>query len=127
MGTFDWAVDLAKEMIDENGESAPLTVYSTTTPDPAYPNETGKSDETVVPARAVFLNYNAQESGQTYSDGTTIHRDDKKVLVAAKGLVADPNINGIITRANGDVFRIIKIKQLDPAGDKIFFELQARR
>lgn len=127
MTAFQWAIDLAKQLIDKNGEAVTLTVYTTTIPDPAFPNESGDSVPQVVPARAVFLNYNTQEAGKTYNDGTEIHRDDKKVLVAAKGLVASPNLQGTITRANGTIFRIVKIKGLDPDGPSIYFELQARR
>ncbi len=127
MTAFQWAIDLAKQLIDRNGEAVTLTMYTTAIPDPDFPNEAGDSVPQNVPARAVFLNYNTQESGKTYSDGTEIHRDDKKVLMAAKGLVADPNLQGTITRADGTIYRIVKIKCLDPDGPSIYFELQARR
>lgn len=127
MTAFQWAIDLAKQLIDANGEASVVKVFTTTTPDPNFPNETGQSAETVVPARAVYLNYNAKEAGTTYPDGTEIHRDDKKVLMAAKGLIKAPNLQGTITRANGDIFRIIKVKCLDPDGPAIYYEVQARR
>lgn len=127
MTAFQWAIDLAKQLIDANGEAATVTVFTTTTPDHNFPNETGVSTETVVPARAVFLNYNTKEAGTTYPDGTEIHRDDKKVLIAAKGLSKYPNLQGTIKRANGDIFRVIKVKALDPDGPAIYFEVQARR
>lgn len=127
MTAFQWAIDLAKQLINANGEEVSLKVFTTTVPDPNFPNETGPSSETVVPARAVFLNYNTKEAGTTYPDGTEIHRDDKKVLVAAKGLVASPNLQGTIVRASGTIYRLIKVKSLDPDGPSIYFELQARR
>lgn len=126
MTAFQWAIDLAKQLIDANGEAATVTVF-TTTPNPDFPNETGESTETVVPARAVFLNYNTKEAGTTYNDGTDIHRDDKKVLMAAKGMAKFPNLQGTVTRANGDIFRIVQVKALDPDGPAIYFEVQARR
>lgn len=125
MGTFDWAIDLAKQLIDANGEACGIAVFHSVD-GPAGPQETTNSTVTAIACRAVFLNYNTKEAGQTYQDGD-IHRDDKKVLVAAKGLVASPNLNGEIARANGDVFRILKIKCLDPAGPAIYYELQVRR
>lgn len=126
MTAFQWAIDLAKQLIDANGEAATVTVF-TTTSNPDFPNETGESTETVVPARAVFLNYNTKEAGTTYKDGTEIHRSDKKVLMAAKGMSKFPNLQGTITRANGDVFRIVQVKTLDPDGPAIYFEVQARQ
>lgn len=126
MTAFQWAIDLAKQLIDANGEAAVLTVYETVA-NPDFPNEQAPSEERSFPARAVFLNYNDKEAGQTYKDGTEIHRDDKKVLMAAKGLPFSPNLQGSITRANGSVLRIVKIKSLDPDGPSIYFEVQARR
>ncbi len=127
MTAFQWAIDLAKELIDANGEASVVKVFTTTTPDPNFPNETGDSVPQTVPARAVYLNYNTKESGATYSDGTEIHRDDKKVLMAAKGMINAPNLQGTITRANGLIYRIIKVKCLDPDGHAIYYEVQARR
>ena len=127
MTAFQWAIDLAKQLIDANGEASVVTVFTTTTPDPAFPNETGESVPQTVPARAVYLNYNTKEAGTTYADGTEIHRDAKKVLMAAKGLVNAPNLQGTITRANGTIYRIIKVKCLDPDGPAIYYEVQARR
>ena len=127
MADFKWAVDLAKQLIDANGEAATIKVYTTVTPNPLRPMEAGESTEQSVVARAVFLNYNTQDAGKTYQDGTVIHLDDKKVLAAAKGLVFDPNLQGTITRETGEVFRVVKIKLLDPGAQKIFFELQVRR
>jgi len=126
MGRFDSSQLLAKRLIDLNGEDAVVTVFTTTTPDPTKPWLPGESTPQDVPVRAVFLNYNTQESGKTYADGTDIHRDDKKVLIAALGLPVDPNLQGTITRQDGTKFRVIKVKLLDPNGQKILFEVQAR-
>lgn len=127
MGRFDSSQLLAQRLIDLNGETATLTVFTTVTPDPDKPWLPGDSAEQDVPVRAVFLNYNDQEAGKTYADGTEIHQDDKKVLIAALGLTIDPNLQGTITRQDGTVLRIVKVKLLDPNGQKILFEVQARR
>lgn len=127
MGRFDSSAALAKRLIDLNGETAILTVFASQTQDPDKPWLSDDSAEQSEAVRAVFLNYNTQEAGRTYAPGSEIHRDDKKVLVAALGLTLDPSLQGNITRADGTVFRIVKIKLLDPAGQRILFELQARR
>ena len=127
MGRFDSSAALAQRLIDLNGETATLTVYTSTTPDPDKPWLSEESTEQAVPVRAVFLNYNDQDAGRRYAPGSDIQRDDKKVLIAALGLSVDPNVQGTITRQDGSVLRIIKIKTLDPAAQKILFEVQARR
>lgn len=126
MGRFDSSQLLAKRLIDLNGESVTIKLF-TTQPVPGKPWLPGQSVEQDVPAKAVFLNYNTQDSGKTYSDGTEIHRDDKKVLIAAQGLTADLNLQSTLTRQDGTVFNVLKIKLLDPNGQKILYEVQARR
>jgi len=127
MTAFQWAIDLAKQLIDANGEAVTVTVFSSSTPDPEFPNEQGPSTSTVVPGRAVFLNYTVKEAGTTYKDGTEIHRTDKKVLMAAKGMPVAPNLQGTITRASGEIFRIKQVLTLDPDGPSIYYQLQARK
>lgn len=126
MRRFDSSQLLAKRLIDLNGEDAVVTVFTSTTPDPDKPWLPGESAAQDVPVRAVFLNYNTQDSGRTYADGSDIQRDDKKVLIAALGLTADPNLQGTITRQDGTKLRVLKVKLLDPNGQKILFEVQAR-
>lgn len=128
MRRFDSAQALAKRLIDLNGEAATLTVFTSTTPDPDKPWLPGDSASQDVPVKAVFLNYSLKEAGQTYGDGTEIHKDDKKILIAAIGLGADPNLQGTILRADGVTkLRIIRVKLLDPNGQKILFEVQGRQ
>lgn len=124
MGRFDSSQRLAQRLIDLNGEVATLTVFATTTPDPAKPWLPGESTPTQVPARLLFLNYGPSTM---YAPDSDIHRGDKKVLVAAQGLAADPNLQGTVTRVDGSVYRIVSIKQLDPSGQKIMYELQVRK
>lgn len=127
MGRFDSQQATAKRLIDLNGEDAVLRVFTETITDPLKPWLPGDSTQQDVPVRAVFLNYSAPDAGKTYTDGTEIHRDDKKVLIAASGLATEPNMKGLIVRQDGTVFRVIKIKLLDPNGQKILFEVQVRR
>lgn len=126
MTAFQWAIDLAKELIDQNGEACEVTVF-TSQVDPDHPNESLPSAALTFPARAVWLNYGTKEAGTTYQDGTQIHRDDKKVLMAAKGMPVAPNLQGTIARGNGEKYRIIVVKGLDPDGPSIYFEVHARQ
>jgi hypothetical protein len=127
MGRFDSEQLVAEQLIDLNGEDATLETYSTNPPDPARPWLTGVNTTTQVPVRAVFLNYSSNEAGVTYADGTEIHQDDKKILIAARGLGSVvPNLQGCVTRQDGTKYRIIKVKTLDPAGQRILHEVQGR-
>lgn len=127
MGRFDSSAALAKRLIFLNGEVVTLTVYASAAADPDKPWLSADSAPATEETKAVFLNYNIVEAGRTYAPGSEIHRDDKKVLIAAKDLTLAPNMQGTITRADGTVFRVVKVKCLDPAGQEILFEVQARR
>ena len=124
MARFDSAQALAQRLIAKNGEDVTVTVFTTNIPDANKPHLAGNSTPQSVSAKAVFLNYNTQDSAKTYADGSDIHRDDKKVLIAAKDVTI--NLQGTITRQNGMKYRIIKVKLLDPNGQKILYEVQVR-
>lgn len=126
MGRFDSQQLLAKRLISLNGEDATIT-NMTTGEVPGKPHLNGPASETQIPCKAVFLNYTTQDAGKRYEDGTEIHLDDKKVLVAAHGLSEVPSLQSKITRADGTVYRVIKVKTLDPNGQKILYEFQVRK
>lgn len=126
MGRFDSQQLLAKRLISLNGEDAVITNQSTQdVVDKPWLN--GPAVPTPINCKAVFFNYTTQDAGKRYEDGTEIHLDDKKVLVAAHGLSAVPDIQSTITRADGTVYRVMKVKLLDPNGQKILFEFQVRK
>lgn len=128
MGVFDSDIQTAKDLIDENGEDAVIrrTVPGARPipdPEPWKPVAPSISE---VPVRAVFLNYNIQGAGEPYVDGSLIKTGDKKVLVAAAD-IQDITASDIIIRANGDKYKIVIPKLLDPNGQKILWTLQARQ
>lgn len=129
MGQFDQEIEMALELIAENGEDAELKVLTTT--DGPNPWDAGVPAEQVLTAKMVFLNFasqsNALSTGERYFEGTLIHAGDKKVLLAAKGLAFAPNINALVTRADGTVWKIVQLKGLDPNGQKILYTMQARQ
>lgn len=129
MGVFDGEQKDALELVTEFGEDAQLTVMTTT--DGANPWDTGVPSEQVLTARMCFLNFASQSdatgTGERYFEGTLIHAGDKKVLLAALGLAFAPNINALITRADGTVWKVVQMKGLDPNGQKILYTMQARQ
>lgn len=126
MGRFDSQQLLAKRLISLNGEDAVIKIQ-TTTDVPGKPHLNGPTTEVIVECKAVFLNYNVQDAGKRYEDGTEIHLDDKKVLVAAHGLSAVPTLQSTITRADGTVYRVKNMKVLDPNGQHILYEFQVNK
>ena len=128
MGVFDDDIATAKELITESGESAFIRrVVPGARPIPdlqpwvAVPPTT--SD---IPVSAVFLNYNFQSSGEPHVGGSLIKAGDKKVLIAAAD-IGDITASDLIVRANGDVWKVVNPKLLDPNGQKILWTVQAGR
>lgn len=126
MGRFDSSIALARRLISVNGEDA--TITNQRVGDVAgKPWLNGPATKTTITCKAVFLNYTTQDAGKRYSDDTEVHLDDKKVLVAAQGLTAVPDLPATITRADGTEYRVLKIKLLDPNGQRILYEFQVRK
>lgn len=125
MGTYDAEQKDALELITEFGENAELKVFTTT--DGANDWDAGTPTEQVQTARMVFLNFTSNANGETYWNGMLVHQGDKKVLLAALGLTSAPNINALITRADGTVWKVVNLKGLDPNGQQILYTMQARQ
>lgn len=125
MGQFDDEIRTAVELIAENGEDATLTVMTTTDGDnPWDPGVPGEQDET---ARMVFLNFKGKDNGETYWNGMLVHAGDKKVLLAAGATALAPNINALITRADGTKWKTVNMTRLDPNGQQILYTMQVRQ
>lgn len=129
MGVFDGEQKDALELITEFGEDAVLTVFTTTAG--ANDWDAGVPTEQTLTARMVFLNFSSQSNstgnGERYFEGSLVHVGDKKVLLAALGLAFAPNVNALITRADGTVWKIVQMKGLDPNGQQILYTIQARQ
>lgn len=77
------------------------------------------------PAQAILQDYALQQSGMTYAEGTVIKQGDKKILVAAQGLTPPTLTTTVI--ADGATWTIVNIKEINPAGTPLVYELQGRR
>ncbi len=125
MGQFDDEILMAVELIAENGENATLTVMTTT--DGNDPWDPGAPSEQDATARMVFLNFKGKDSGETYWNGMLVHAGDKKVLLAAGATALAPNINALITRADGTKWKVVNMTRLDPNGQQILYTMQVRQ
>lgn len=77
---------------------------------------------TIQQGKCVVLNYrdslyNAPES--------LIQIGDKKLLLSAKGVTID-SLNGTVS-ALGDTYRVMSVKDLNPAGVTLIFEIHGRK
>mgnify|MGYP007062685020 CR=1 FL=1 len=125
VGQFDDEIRTTVELIAENGENATLTVMTTTDgDDPWDPGIPGEQNET---ARMVFLNFKGSTSGETYCNGLLVQQGDKKVLLAAGATALAPNLNALITRADGTKWKVVNLTRLDPNGQQILYTMQVRQ
>lgn len=125
MGQFDGEIQTAVELIKENGELATLTVITTT--DGANPWDAGVPTEQTDESPMVFLNFKGSNSGETYWNGMLVQQGDKKVLLAAAATALAPNLNALITRADGTKWKVVNLTRLDPNGQQILYTMQVRQ
>lgn len=129
MARYDSARQLAERLIAKDGEVAELKVLTAVAGANAW--DTGVPTEQVQAVRMVFLNFpsigNSGNSGERYFENSLIQGGDKKVLLAAKGLDFPPDLNALVTRADGSIWKIVQFKNLDPNGQQIIYTLQVRQ
>ena len=73
----------------------------------------------------ILQDYTLQESGAANLAGSDIRQNDKKILIAAKGLTALTLSTQII--AGGHTWTAVNIKEINPAGTPLVYEIQGRR
>jgi len=115
---------VALRLIDKFGQTITLR---DTVPGEYDPVTGGSMAETIVdqPAQAILQDYALQQSGMTYAEGTVIKQGDKKILVAAQGLTPPTLTTTVI--ADGATWTIVNIKEINPAGTPLVYEIQGRR
>lgn len=73
----------------------------------------------------ILQDYSLQESGAANLAGSDIRQNDKKILIAAKGLTPPTLSTQII--ADGHNWTAVSIKEINPAGTPLVYEIQGRR
>lgn len=120
-GDYTDEIEMARQMIEESGGPVTLRVF-TPEEDPTKPWRAGESDyDDIEDLAGVFLSYDVK-----HIDGTLIQAGDQKILLAAGGLTLAPNLNGQAIRGS-EVWKIVKIRQLNPAGQAILYTIQVRQ
>lgn len=121
MAFYDEMAVMALEMITEFGQ--PVTISKT---------EPGEYDpETGGPAPGVTVEQIAQGilldfTGQEFQNNSLIRQGDKKLKIAAQGLAWVPGLLDKVV-AQGRAWSIVPpLKEVNPAGTPILYELQVR-
>ena len=73
----------------------------------------------------ILQDYSAQEAGAANMAGSNIQMNDKKILIAAKGLTPPTLSTQVI--ADGHTWTAVNIKEINPAGTPLVYEIQGRR
>ncbi|MPR00687.1 hypothetical protein F0169_00550 [Pseudomonas sp. MAFF 212408] len=121
MAFYDEMAVMALEMITEFGQ--PVTISKTEQGD--YDSETGgeASGATVEQtAQGILLDF----TGQEFQNNSLIRQGDKKLKIAAQGMAWIPGLLDKVV-AQGRTWSIVPpLKEINPAGTPILYELQVR-
>lgn len=117
--------DVGAELIAEFGQ--PVTISRQT--HGSYDPRNGYTQGVTKTQRgmAVFSDPNLVGSGQTYADGSLVEIGDKAITLSAKGLEFVPTTGDTITDVNGAVWKVVNVKETNPAGTPVVYNLAARR
>lgn len=122
MAEYDSAIAMALRLITKKGQTATLRNFTAVAPaDANKPWKPGVSTPVNQTPKMVFLDYE-----QKFIDGAVIKMGDQRVFIPASGLTAAPTVEGLILRGS-EVWKIKAVKPLNPAGDPIMYEVQARQ
>lgn len=125
MAAYDEDIQTALELIAEAGDLSVIVRMSPgprPNPDPTPWNPVPPV-QTESPVHAVWLNYSF---GEKMRAGTLIHEGDVKVLVPGAD-IGDITASDLLRNSGGEIHQVVAVKTLAPNGQKILFEVQARR
>lgn len=120
---YNRLAETAHKLIDDKGTDCVITsavIQGSFDPETGMP--TDDLPATVQVGRCVVLNY----SDSLYnSPESLVEVGDKKILLSAKGVTLD-SLNGTV-EALGDTYRVIRVKDLNPAGTMLIYEVHGRK
>jgi hypothetical protein len=121
MAFYDEMAVMALDMITEFGQ--PVTIRAVTVGE--YDPDTGSAPSdtiTELTAQGILLDF----TGQEFQNNSLIKQGDKKLKIAAQGLAWAPDLlNKVIVQ--GRTWSIVPpLKEINPAGTPILYELQVR-
>jgi hypothetical protein len=121
MAFYDEMAVMALEMITEFGQ--PVIIRATIAGE--YDPDTGTAGPGTVSeqtAQGILLDF----TGQEFQNNSLIKQGDKKLKLAAKGLTSAPSLLSKVI-ADGKTYTIVPpLKEINPAGTPLLYELQVR-
>ena len=121
MAIYDEMAVMALEMITEFGQ--PVTIRSITVGD--YDPDTGSAPPDTITeqtAQGILLDF----TGQEFQNNSLIKQGDRKLKIAAQGLAWVPDLLNMVI-VQGRTWSIVPpLKEINPAGTPILYELQVR-
>lgn len=121
MAFYDEMATVALDLITEFGQ--PVTILDVT-PGEYDPELGGTGPDTVVERTAQGIM--AEFTGREFQANSLIQAGDKKLKVAAKGLESPPTLLSKIV-CQGRTWSIVPpLKEINPAGTPLLYELQVR-
>ena len=119
---FDYAgmATKAQALIDKFGRSVTLTKRTASAVDGVAGTIT--STEATSTAKAVLFDYSGRETGKSFAKYVVITTGDKKCVIAG----VSPTLDCKLT-CGADVYRVLNIRELNPGGTNLYFELMLRK
>ncbi|WP_053128968.1 hypothetical protein [Pseudomonas sp. MIACH] len=121
MGFYDEMAVMALEMITEFGQ--PVTISKTELGE--YDPETGGESPSATveqTAQGILLDF----TGQEFQNNSLIKQGDKKLKIAAQGLAWVPGLLDKVVAQDRTWSIVPPLKEVNPAGTPILYELQVR-
>lgn len=118
---YDEMAGVALDLIAEFGLTVTLR---TVTPGGYDPDTSETSDDAITEqvGQGILLDY----TGQEFQENSLILQGDKKLKLAAKGLTSAPSLLSKVI-ADGKTYSIVPpLKEINPAGTPLLYELQVR-
>lgn len=123
MGMYDRAVKSATRMLTKYGRAVVLRKFSDA---PVYDSNTGTTSDGPIDSELMGAFFDYSE-GQMLDSGL-VQGGDKKLYLQANGIVK-PELQDQIVVTENDVevlYSILSIKEVNPAGVSVLFELHIR-
>ena len=122
MSAFDYSAiaTKAQALIDKFGRNVVFSTKTRAAGDAVAGTVTTTTASATV--KAVLFDYTMSERGIAFAKDVVIMKGDKKCIVAG----ITPTLNMAAT-FGGDAYSVLNIKELNPAGTNLYYELMLRK
>lgn len=128
MSFYQEMQDVGAELIAEFGQPVIITRKTISKTSGGYNPHLGSQPKYTTETQqgiAVFSDMKA--NGRTYADGSLVEAGDKNITLSAKELVFVPTTGDTVTDSSGVVWKIVNVKETNPAGTPVVYNIAGRR